>query len=99
MEYGLRLVSSRIRSEKSAIFIQSQVKEHAELHLLFMITPLSWLERVPTYKVKFTSLVYKERTFLPMDFRLSFANVCRYSIISSKRCTGWRRSTAPLGTL
>lgn len=35
----------------SAIFLQSQVPEHAELHLLLsMITPLSWLERVPTYK-------------------------------------------------
>ncbi len=33
------------------IFIQSHVPEHAELHLLLsMITPLSWLERVPTYK-------------------------------------------------
>lgn len=33
------------------IFNQSEVKEHAEMHLLFaMITPLSWLERVPTYK-------------------------------------------------
>jgi tryptophanyl-tRNA synthetase len=37
--------------EKSVIFRQSEVKEHAELHLIFsMITPLSWLERVPTYK-------------------------------------------------
>lgn len=37
--------------EKSTLFIQSQVKEHAELYLLFsMITPLSWLERCPTYK-------------------------------------------------
>ncbi|MDN5348246.1 MAG: tryptophanyl-tRNA synthetase [Clostridia bacterium] len=37
--------------EKSTLFLQSQVKEHAELHLLFsMITPLSWLERCPTYK-------------------------------------------------
>lgn len=36
---------------KSVIFRQSEVKEHAELHLIFsMITPLSWLERVPTYK-------------------------------------------------
>jgi tryptophanyl-tRNA synthetase len=35
----------------SHIFIQSRVPEHAELHLLLsMITPLSWLERVPTYK-------------------------------------------------
>ncbi len=39
--------------ERSTIFIQSMVKEHAELHvLLSMITPLSWLERVPTYKEK-----------------------------------------------
>ena len=37
--------------EKSTIFVQSHVPEHAELHvLLSMITPLSWLERVPTYK-------------------------------------------------
>lgn len=39
--------------DKSAIFVQSQVKEHAELFLLFsMIIPLAWLERVPSYKEK-----------------------------------------------
>jgi tryptophanyl-tRNA synthetase len=39
--------------KQATIFVQSLVKEHAELHLLFsMITPLSWLERVPTYKEK-----------------------------------------------
>lgn len=37
--------------EKAVLFIQSQVKEHAELHLLLsMLTPLGWLERVPSYK-------------------------------------------------
>jgi tryptophanyl-tRNA synthetase len=37
--------------EKSVIFMQSHVPSHAELHLLLsMITPLGWLERVPTYK-------------------------------------------------
>ncbi len=37
--------------EKSTLFIQSKIPEHAELYLLFsMITPLSWLERCPTYK-------------------------------------------------
>jgi tryptophanyl-tRNA synthetase len=37
--------------QKSVLFQQSQVPEHAELHLLLsMVTPLSWLERVPTYK-------------------------------------------------
>ena len=37
--------------EKATFFIQSLLPEHAELHLLFsMVTPLGWLERVPTYK-------------------------------------------------
>ena len=37
--------------ERCTMFIQSHVPQHAELHLLFsMITPLGWLERVPTYK-------------------------------------------------
>src|ERR1700752_3901260 len=37
--------------ERSTLFAQSLVPEHAELHLLFsMATPVSWLERVPTYK-------------------------------------------------
>lgn len=37
--------------QKATLFIQSRLPEHAELHLLFsMVTPLGWLERVPTYK-------------------------------------------------
>ncbi|MCL5935013.1 MAG: tryptophan--tRNA ligase [Firmicutes bacterium] len=44
-------LASGLDPEKSVIFTQSDVKEHAELHLLFsMFIPLSWLERVPTYK-------------------------------------------------
>lgn len=40
-----------IDPEKATIFIQSQIPEHAELHLLLsMMTPISWLERVPSYK-------------------------------------------------
>src|SRR6202163_4242139 len=43
--------------KKSTLFVQSQVLEHAELHvLLSMITPLSWLERVPTYKEQIENL-------------------------------------------
>jgi tryptophanyl-tRNA synthetase len=42
---------------KSVIFQQSLVPEHAELHLLLsMVTPLSWLERVPTYKEAFENV-------------------------------------------
>ena len=37
--------------KQATFFVQSQLPEHAELHLLFsMVTPLGWLERVPTYK-------------------------------------------------
>jgi tryptophanyl-tRNA synthetase len=37
--------------QRSTLFIQSLIPEHAELHLLFsMVTPVTWLERVPTYK-------------------------------------------------
>ena len=43
------------------IFVQSKVPEHTELHLLLsMITPLSWLERVPSYKDQLTNLNDKE---------------------------------------
>jgi tryptophanyl-tRNA synthetase len=42
---------------QSTLFIQSSILEHAELHvLLSMITPLSWLERVPTYKEQIENL-------------------------------------------
>lgn len=46
-------LAAGIDPERSVIFIQSKVLEHAELHILLsMITPLGWLERVPTYKEK-----------------------------------------------
>jgi tryptophanyl-tRNA synthetase len=44
-------IAAGLDPERSVIFVQSMVPEHAELHLLLsMITPLGWLERVPTYK-------------------------------------------------
>ncbi|MCL4425112.1 MAG: tryptophan--tRNA ligase [Firmicutes bacterium] len=54
-------VSAGLDPEKSVIFVQSHVKEHAELHLLLsMVTPLSWLERVPTYKEQLRELEGRE---------------------------------------
>jgi tryptophanyl-tRNA synthetase len=51
LEVILDFLAAGLDPEKCAIFVQSHVKQHAELHLLFsMITPLGWLERVPTYK-------------------------------------------------
>lgn len=50
-EVVLDWLAAGLSPEKAVIFIQSHVPAHAELHLLFsMITPLGWLERVPTYK-------------------------------------------------
>ena len=51
LEVVLDWLAAGLDPEKSVIFIQSHVPAHAELHLLLsMITPLGWLERVPTYK-------------------------------------------------
>jgi tryptophanyl-tRNA synthetase len=50
-EYALSWLSFGLDPEKSVLFIQSEVKEHSELHLLLsMIIPLPWLLRVPTFK-------------------------------------------------
>lgn len=50
-DLALDWLAAGIDPEKAAIFVQSSVREHAEMHLIFsMLTPLSWLERVPTYK-------------------------------------------------
>ncbi|MGB9612670.1 MAG: tryptophan--tRNA ligase [Candidatus Margulisiibacteriota bacterium] len=55
------LLSSGLDPQKCVLFRQSDVAEHAELHLLFsMITPLPWLERVPTYKSKIEELKEKD---------------------------------------
>ncbi|NQT55916.1 MAG: tryptophan--tRNA ligase [Desulfobacteraceae bacterium] len=53
-------ISVGLDPEISTFFIQSNIKEHAELHLIFsMITPLSWLERNPTYKEQLRELTQK----------------------------------------
>jgi tryptophanyl-tRNA synthetase len=50
-EIALDFLAGGLDPAKCTIFIQSHVPQHAELHLtLSMITPVSWLERVPTYK-------------------------------------------------
>ncbi|HVO28015.1 MAG TPA: tryptophan--tRNA ligase, partial [Candidatus Margulisiibacteriota bacterium] len=51
IEVMLDYLAAGLDPERSTIFIQSHVPQHAELHLLLsLITPLGWLERVPTYK-------------------------------------------------
>jgi tryptophanyl-tRNA synthetase len=54
-------LSAGLSPEKSTLFIQSHIKEHAELFLLLaMITPTPWLERNPTYKDQIDQLQNKD---------------------------------------
>ncbi|MBI4972153.1 MAG: tryptophan--tRNA ligase [Candidatus Omnitrophica bacterium] len=61
IEVTLDILASGIDPEKCTLFVQSHIKEHAELGLLLsMITPLTWLERNPTYKDQIEQLQGKE---------------------------------------
>ena len=54
-------IAAGLDPSRCTIFLQSEVKEHAELHLLLsMVTPLPWLERVPTFKEQQQQLVEKD---------------------------------------
>jgi tryptophanyl-tRNA synthetase len=54
-------IAAGLDPRRSVIFVQSMVPEHAELHLLLsMITPLGWLERVPTYKEQVQQIENKD---------------------------------------
>ncbi|AOX99456.1 tryptophan--tRNA ligase [Jeongeupia sp. USM3] len=54
-------IAAGVDPAQATIFIQSRVPEHAELHLLLsMVTPLSWLERVPTYKDQIDKMSHKD---------------------------------------
>jgi tryptophanyl-tRNA synthetase len=61
IEGVLDWLAAGIDPGRSTLFIQSHVPQHAELHLLFsMITPLGWLERVPTYKEQRENITEKD---------------------------------------
>lgn len=60
-EVVLDWLGAGLDPERCVLFLQSRVLEHAKLHLLFsMITPISWLERVPTYKEQQENLSGKD---------------------------------------
>jgi len=74
---------------KATLFIQSQVPEHAELHLLFsMMTPLGWLERVPTYKDQQEKLSSKD---------LSTYGFLGYPLLMSSDILIYRADKVPVG--
>ncbi|HEV7799470.1 MAG TPA: tryptophan--tRNA ligase [Burkholderiales bacterium] len=74
---------------QATLFIQSQVPAHAELHLLLsMITPLPWLERVPTYKDQQEKLTEKD---------LSTYGFLGYPLLQSADILIYRASQVPVG--
>ena len=74
---------------KATIFIQSKVPEHAELHtLLSMITPLGWLERVPTYKDQQEKLAQKD---------LSTYGFLGYPLLQSADILIYKATQVPVG--
>ena len=61
LQITIDFLASGLDPAKSTIFLQSLVPEHAELHLLLsMITPLGWLERIPTYKEQLDNIQNKD---------------------------------------
>ncbi|MGA0025248.1 MAG: tryptophan--tRNA ligase, partial [Burkholderiales bacterium] len=74
---------------QAVLFIQSKVPEHAELHLLLsMITPLSWLERVPTYKDQQEKLAEKD---------LATFGFLGYPLLQSADILIYRANLVPVG--
>jgi len=74
---------------QATLFIQSRVPEHAELHLLLsMMTPLGWLERVPTYKDQQEKLVEKD---------LSTYGFLGYPLLQSADILIYRANQVPVG--
>jgi tryptophanyl-tRNA synthetase len=90
-EITLDWLSVGIDPQKSTIFVQSQIKEHAELHLLFsMFTPISWLERVPTYKDQLQQLGEDGKDLHTYGF-------LGYPLLQAADILIYKASTVPVG--
>ena len=90
-EMALDWLSVGIDPEKSCIFIQSQVKQHAELHLLLsMIIPLSWLERCPTYKDQIQQLSAEGKDIATYGF-------LGYPLLQAADILIYKADTVPVG--
>jgi tryptophanyl-tRNA synthetase len=61
LDVMLDYLAAGLDPERSVLFLQSKIAQHSELNLLLgMITPVSWLERVPTYKEQQENLAHKD---------------------------------------
>lgn len=82
-------LAAGVDPEKASIFIQSRLPQHAELHLLMsMMTPLGWLERIPTYKDQQEKLSNKD---------LSTYGFLGYPLLMSADILLYRAAGVPVG--
>ena len=82
-------LAAGINPGSATLFIQSRIPEHAELHLLLsMITPLSWLERVPSYKEQQQKLDERD---------LSTYGFLGYPLLQSADILSYRAGWVPVG--
>lgn len=82
-------IGAGLDPEKSTFFIQSLVPEHAELYLLFqMVTPVPWLERVPTYKEQIEQMKDKD---------LSTIGFLGYPLLQTADITAYDAHWVPVG--
>ena len=88
-EIAIDWFAAGIDPERSIVMIQSQVPQHAELHLLFsMIVPVPWLERVPTYKEQMQQLKEKD---------LSTYGFLGYPLLQAADILIYKGDTVPVG--
>ena len=82
-------IAAGVDPEKAVLFVQSAVKEHAELYVLLnMITPLGWLERNPTYKDQLEQMRHKE---------IHTAGFLTYPVLQTADIVLYRADLVPIG--
>lgn len=87
-QVAIDFLAAGLDPEKCAIFVQSDVKEHAELHLMLsMITPVPWLERVPTYKDKIDNLQIESASY----------GLLGYPVLMASDILVYRANVVPVG--
>ena len=88
-EVALDWLAAGVDPRRSTIFVQSEVKEHAELYLLLsMVVPLPWLERVPTYKEQQEQL---------KDRELNTIGFLGYPLLQAADILVYRAALVPVG--
>ena len=89
LEVALDWLAAGLDPKRSTLFVQSDVKEHAELHLLLsMVIPVPWLERVPTYKEQQQNLQEKD---------LSTYGFLGYPLLQSADIVIYKADAVPVG--